>query len=447
MTTNDEHTPLIAQDAPQSRTARAAKVAIATLAIAGACATAANVTPKAGARASLGDASAQLGSPAIKTPKAITTHSEANMAIAKDVAAALGYKTALVLPTGAAPMVQYHLHLGCEDALVKERSGNFWTSPVVEARLVYHNYEENDFFTWERGIVMAKTNIYPGDSQTWFVDTNVPDWEYGFGLKNARGEVLYEIGDNTMDVHGAPKGTPQTVAPLFQQQNCTNMYGMHHNRIATIDVMNSERPGYVDSTFGSCRKDCVLKGDPWDWSAADKERMTTVMASNPPVGLGSSFMMYGTNDPGVCTLNLMAKAGCGIAQDDIVLHADPRPNQGIMIFDFLTCGQWTSDYSGWRTKQWGDLKELGPSAENVKGQKWKFTYFYTAAGLKVQLESGTTAKRDLFVAPWLSSNPYDRVRSIGTAFNPSFHVHGGWNTMCQLAPIFSPRVVRPRVPL
>lgn len=109
---NDEHTPLIAQDAPQSRTARAAKVAIATLAIAGACATAANVTPKAGARASLGDASAQLGSPAIKTPKAITTHSEANMAIAKDVAAALGYKTALVLPTGAAPMVQYHLHLG-----------------------------------------------------------------------------------------------------------------------------------------------------------------------------------------------------------------------------------------------------------------------------------------------------------------------------------------------
>lgn len=202
------------------------------------------------------DELASEGSSAIKQARAITTHSAENRAIAAKIEANLGYKIPLVLPTGNAPMVEYNLHLGCEDDVVKARSGDFWTSPVTEARLVYHNYEEYDFFSWEKGIPMHTANIYPGDSQTWAVDTNVPDWEYGFALKNERGEILYEIGDNTMD------DTPSRIAPLFQQKECTNMYGMHHNRMAPIDVAKSERPGYVDKTFGSCRTDCVLKGDP-----------------------------------------------------------------------------------------------------------------------------------------------------------------------------------------
>jgi len=385
------------------------------------------------------DELASSGTSPIKQARPITTHSAENRALAARIEANLGYKEPLVLPQGNAPMVQYNLHLGCEDDVVKSRSGNFWTSPVVEARLVYHNYQQDDFFSWENGIPMQKVNIYPGDSQTWAVDTNVPDWEYGFALKNAAGQILYEIGDDKME------DMPSSTAPLFQQKECTNMYGMHHNRMAPLDVANSTRAGYVDTTFGSCRNDCVLEGDPWEWSAADKERMTEVMKNNPPKGLGSSFMMYGTTSPGVCTLNLYAQAGCGISTDDIVLHADPRPNQNKMIFDFLTCGHWSGDYSGWRTQAWTSMPEVGPANEQATDTKWKYTYEYTANGLQVEIESSTTAKRNLILAPWLSSNPYDRVRSIAVGWNPAFHAHS--TGTCQLAPIFSPRVERQRVPL
>lgn len=238
---------------------------------------------------------------------------------------------------------------------------------------------------------------------------------------------------------------PSRTAPLFQQKECTNMYGMHHNRMAPIDVAHSARPGYVDKTFGWCKNDCVLMGDPWEWSDADKKRMTAVMKNNPPKGLGSSFMMYGTTAPGVCTLNLYAKAGCGIATDDIVLHADPRPKENKMIFDFFTCGEWSGDYSGWRTQAWSSMPEVGPANEQATDVKWKYTYEYKANGLQVEIESSTKPKRFLILAPWLSNNPYDRVRSIATGWNHNFHPRSTGE--CQLAPIFSPRVERARVPL
>ena len=450
MTSEDERTPLVAPAAraPAAWTTATRALTIA-LALAGVTGAAVGVGSRLGAETPVAtpfkmtiatvDELASEGSSAIKQARAITTHSAENRAIAAKIEANLGYKTPIVLPKGNAPLVEYNLHLGCEDDVVKSRSGDFWSSPVTEARLVYHNYEEYDFFSWEKGIPMHKANIYPGDSQTWAVDTNVPDWEYGFALKNERGQILYEIGDNTMD------DTPSRIAPLFRQKECTNMYGMHHNRMAPIDVAKSERPGYVDKTFGSCRTDCVLKGDPWEWSDADKARMTAVMKHNPPKGLGSSFMMYGTNSPGVCTLNLFAQAGCGIAQDDIVLHADPRPSQGIMIFDFLTCGSWTGDYSGWRTQAWSSMPEVGPANEQGNGIKWKYTYEYKADGLQVEIESSTMPKRFLILAPWLSSSPYDRVRSIGTGWNYAYHPRETGE--CQLAPIFSPRAERARVPV
>ena len=176
MRSDDERTPLVAPAAPASTSATTRAMTIA-LALAGVTGAAVGVASRLGAATPVltpfkmtiatVDELASEGSSAIKQARAITTHSAENRAIAAKIEANLGYKTPIVLPTGNAPMVEYNLHLGCEDDVVKARSGNFWTSPVTEARLVYHNYEENDFFSWEKGIPMHKANIYPGDSQTW----------------------------------------------------------------------------------------------------------------------------------------------------------------------------------------------------------------------------------------------------------------------------------------
>ena len=91
------------------------------------------------------------------------------------------------------------------------------------------------------------------------------------------------------------------------------------------------------------------------------------------------------------------------------------------------------------------MPEVGPANEQGNGIKWKYTYEYKANGLQVEIESSTMPKRFLILAPWLSSSPYDRVRSIGTGWNPNFHPRPTGE--CQLAPIFSPRAERARVPV
>ena len=68
--------------------------------------------------------------------------------------------------------------------------------------------------------------------------TNEVDFEYGFALKNQKGEVWYEIGANP--------------APLFGE-NCAQMYGSFYNRIAP----NDEHKQFV---FGDCAHAC-----PADW--------------------------------------------------------------------------------------------------------------------------------------------------------------------------------------
>ena len=451
MPREDETTPLVSAPPPTTTTTRRTRVLGA--AVLGSCVLALAGAHRVGAfgaaptttpfRRTLAtrEEIASTGASAVKRARAIEHHPREHVALGESIASALGYPKP-ILPTGNAPMVNYFLHLGCEDDIVKQRSGDFWNYEITEARLVYHNYESAGFFKWEKGIPMTKSNIYPGDSQTWSVDTNVPDWEYGFALMNARGEILYEIGDNTMG-----DDAPSEIAPLFQQKECTNEYGRHHNRMAPIDVARSERPGYVDATFGSCKRDCVLKGDPWEWSEADQERMTLVMERNPPKGVGSSFIMYGTNSPGMCTMNLYADAACGIATDDILMHQDPRPTQSKIIFDFMTCNRWTGDYSGWRTQSWSAIPELGPASENGNPAeyKWKYTYEYKTNGLQVEVESAKTPKRFLILAPWLTSNPYDRVKSIGMWWNPHFHTKSSGK--CRLAPLHNQRLARERVPV
>jgi hypothetical protein len=47
-----------------------------------------------------------------------------------DHAARLGYKTALLIPTGNRPEIRYALHLGCESDELKALNPTFWNSPI-----------------------------------------------------------------------------------------------------------------------------------------------------------------------------------------------------------------------------------------------------------------------------------------------------------------------------
>lgn len=264
------------------------------------------------------------------------------------------------------------------------------------------------------------------------MQTNVPNWEYGFALKNDAGELLYEIGNGG---HNARKHRVPT-APLFHEDECTNAYGGFHNRMAPMDVMKTPTPGFVDVRFGSCHHDCIPRGEYWDWPTVSKQRMTNVMRTNPPKGLGAKFTMFGTNKQGVCTMNIHNQNG---QYDDIMIHVDPRPTESKSIIDFKTAGKWAGDYSGWRTQAW-DTKALGPTAENDATKKWWYSYEYTNDGLKVYLNGVYK-----FTAAWRSTRAYERATYI--AMNWNRERHSGGDGTCYLTPEPKVRELRARVPV
>lgn len=364
--------------------------------------------------------------------RAAPTLSAADAAALDAAAAMLGYNTSVLRPRGNKPIVTYTLHLGCESDELKAANPSFWARPVTEARLVYHNLNSHVFFDWEHGLKMTAEDLAPGDSQTFFVDTDVPNWEYGFALKNDAGEILYEIGNG--GANGARHGVP--TAPLFRSKECTNAYGGFHNRMAPIDVMKTSTPGFVDASFGSCKPDCIPRGAYWDRPLADKQRMTAVMKTNPPRGLGAKFSMFGTNKQGVCTMNIHNQNG---AYDDIMIHVDPRPKDSKSIIDFKTAGKWAGDYSGWRTQPW-DEAALGPKLENDPNKKWWYTYEYANEGLKVYLNGAYK-----FTASWRSTRAYEHATYIDIWWSTARHV-GGDGT-CYLTPEPTFRQLRARVPL
>jgi hypothetical protein len=278
---------------------------------------------------------------------------------------------------------------------------------------------------------MTQIDREAGDDQTFELFTTLPDWEYGFALKNQNGDILYEIGNG--GDNGAIYNVP--TAPLFGQKNCTNAYGGFHNRMAPIDVMSSDRAGYVDARFGTCEATCRPSGEPWTWPLSEKRRMTSLMARDPAKGLGTKFSMFGTNSDGVCTMNIHNQNG---ASDDIMIHIDPRPNparpntcgKACYITDFRVNGNWPADYSGFRTQNW-DTDYLGTNQENDPNAHWIFTYEYAEDGLKVYLGDNDL----IYTASWLTAGAYDHVSYIDMDYQKAYHINqDGSASKCFLTP-------------
>ena len=311
-------------------------------------------------------------------------------------ASALGYfKRTRVLPRGASPTLTYTLHLGCENA-----EGGFFDD-VQEARIVRHDYGDHEhFFEWERGIKMRRVNLFPGDTGTFSVDTDAVDWEWGFAVKNSRGEIRYEIGKK------------RDGAPLGGNDVCANTFGEYTNRIIGWDSRRTSEPGYVDYVFGSCARNCIPTGDPFSWSPAEQSKNTAKMLANPPKGLGSAFKMYGVAGKAWCTINIHTQRG---ASDDIMMVFNPRSRNSETIMDIATgCKPAVTDpngecnWAGYRESvPWNDA-EMGTVQSTDMNKHWMFEFTYVADGMDITLNG-----KPFYTYKWRSSDGgYDSVSYI-----------------------------------
>ena len=364
------------------------------------------------------------------------------------MAAALGRYNVRVprKPSGKRSPITYTLHMGCESDALKSAFPDFFGAgaTITEVRIVHHNYNTGAFFEWHDGIVMQASNLFPGDTSTWTATTAELNWEWGFALKNSNGEVLREIGPNKYN-SAKIRDLPDKV--LTASDSCVTSHGGYINRIITIDALrHTERSpaGFVDFTFGACRESCAPEGEPHRWTQAERNLMTNVLEAQPPRGLGFSYMMYGWNNLGVCTMNLKANRSPPDDPDrvcnDYVIHFDPRPmnfDNPRFITDDKRCEDWQYAYAPANDQSWWwKTDKLGPVEENDPNFEWRIDFKYTAPGLEIRMG----ANREYYnIFPWSGDSGVDAITDIILGFNANYHRSGVPGT-CYLSAVWPERV-------
>jgi len=367
----------------------------------------------------------------------------------RPVAAALGRYNVSVprKPSGKRSPITYTLHMGCESDALKTAFPEFFGpgANVTEARIVYHNFNGKDFFEWSKGVKMESSNLFPGDTQTWAATTAALNHEWGFALKNAQGTILREIGPNRFNSQRVRrKNLPRSA--LNVHDSCVHSYGGFINRIINIDAMRTtERSprGYVDFTFGTCRESCHPDGEPHEWTAAERDLMTSVLEAQPPRGIGFSYIMFGWNNLGVCTMNLYASrsppGNPATECEDIVIHFDPRPKWPGHASRFITddnrCGTWQFSYAPesdtswhWRTDKLGSIEENDDT-------EWRIDFKYTAGGVEIRMGKD---KEYYNLFPWSGDSGVDAITRITKGFNTHYHRAGVPGT-CYLSAVWPER--------
>jgi hypothetical protein len=348
--------------------------------------------------------------------------------------------------SGPQSPITYTLHMGCESDALKSVFPDFFGAgaTITEVRIVHHNYNTGAFFEWHDGIVMQASNLFPGDTSTWTATTAELNWEWGFALKNSNGQVLREIGPNKYN-SAKIRDLPDKV--LTASDSCVTSHGGYINRIITIDALrHTERSpaGFVDFTFGACRESCAPEGEPHRWTQAERNLMTNVLEAQPPRGLGFSYMMYGWNNLGVCTMNLKANRSPPDDPDrvcnDYVIHFDPRPmnfGNARFITDDKRCEDWQYAYAPANDQSWWwKTDKLGPVEENDPNFEWRIDFKYTAPGLEIRMG----ANREYYnIFPWSGDSGVDAITDIILGFNANYHRSGVPGT-CYLSAVWPERV-------
>jgi hypothetical protein len=161
---------------------------------------------------------------------------------------------------------RFELDLRCIDEKYKKRHAAFFnavdpqwnhgTPGIRSAAVVHHDYPfasaavpMTDWFSWDTGIEMTP---FADGSARFYVETDRVNWEYGFAIKNAIGEVLYEIGSDREPAKVFSTKIHKNNTSVRGGTGCFRKYGSYFNRVRTSDASRAN-PSY---SFGRCEETC-----------------------------------------------------------------------------------------------------------------------------------------------------------------------------------------------
>ena len=177
-----------------------------------------------------------------------------------------------------------------DDAPTTGAHQGFFTSPITGAAIVRHNYQTTGFFKYEDKIPMNALG-----NKKFSLTTDQVDWEWSFVLENARGEFLYEAGQE----HSPLFVTAQSETVPTDKKSCIQNYGLYWNRVRTKDF-DVGSPSY---TFGTCDRSCPPPPPP---APVKEAEAPTERTSTPP-------MVQPTNG-GRVSLTIDGNPGAGSGQ-------------------------------------------------------------------------------------------------------------------------------------
>lgn len=150
-------------------------------------------------------------------------------------------------PRAVRDTTRFTVDTACVPDAIKAAHANFFSSPIVGAKVVHHNWRTPRFFKSSRDSY-ALTRAHRGEYQFSheLSGRERVDFEYGFVLVNKRGEELYEIGDRN-----SPAGI--IAHTKGEDSSCFTKYGKYYNRVRQLD---DEQPMYA---FGTCSQNCVAR--------------------------------------------------------------------------------------------------------------------------------------------------------------------------------------------
>ena len=264
----------------------------------------------------------------------------------------------------------YVVRTRCISDAVKAKRPDFFRDDAVitGARLVRHNRGEDDFFSWDEGLVMDPVTYemtgweWDWEDGRYVVVTDEVNWEWGFALENNHSEHFYEIGRRD--------------SPLFRGDRwCRAVvkYGRFFNRLVRRDAGYGRKIDYV---FGSCDRTCPEI--PFvEWPASAREAETQRVLEDTPNELGSEFSMYGTSGNGVCQFDIFVEGDDGNPNNPYsqnrLLHFLPADSRADVHTNSKKApASWTGEVY-WRdasnNKYWPS--QFGPRGDTSSTKKWR----------------------------------------------------------------------------
>ena len=290
---------------------------------------------------------------------------------------------------------------------------------------------------------MEMGNLFPGDTQAWEATTDKLNHEWGFALKNAQGKILREIGPNKFNRRSAQKDLPRALSSRATRAYTPTADTSIASLISTRPQHRSESER-VRGFYVVRAKSRAIPTANRTVDAAERALMTSALEAHPPRGLGFSYIMYGWNNLGVCTMNAphvlrpVIRLRCARISSSISIRGQSGRTTPF-VTDDRRCGTWQHAYAPWSDQSWWWRTDKLGSVEENDTTEWRFDFKYSG-GVEIRIGKD---KEYFNLFPWSGDSGVDTINSISLGFNSNFHRTGVPGT-CYLSAVWPTRAPRIR---